>query len=80
MGDAVIDHIAPALAEHLRRGLTGHKVTFCFVHFKTNTWVGGSDSHLNEVCLFTTLDLSTLLALPKSTVYGGLGGENCTML
>ena len=81
VGDAVVGHIAPALAAHLRRGLgAGHSVTFCFVHFHMNTWVGGSDQHMNEVCLFTTLDMSSLLASPPSKVYGGLGGESCTSL
>ena len=81
VGDAVVDHVAPALAEYLRRGLAAeHSVTFCFVHFKMATWVGGGSQGLNEVCLFTTLDISSLLAMQKDESYGGLGGEKCTRL
>ena len=55
-------------------------VTFCFIHFFMSAWVGGDSRTKDPVCLLTTLNVSTLLALPKSKAYGGLGGEKCTDL
>ena len=81
VGNAVVGHVARAVANHLRSGLSGHNVTFCFIHFFMSAWQGGdyqNSGSQHAVCLLTTLDVSTLLALPKNETHGGLGGEKCT--
>jgi len=84
VGDAVVGQVAPAIAAYLKGRLPGkHSRKFCFVTFRMATWVAldpSAPKSLNEVCLLTTLDISSLLTLPPNTAYGGLGGQNCTTL